>query len=62
MNVKIGVIIIILIIMFLESGFAQIVPPPMRPPPPPGLPINNYTFVLFLAGIIFGVKKIYKNS
>ena len=60
MNSKECVVLIIMIIMFMQSGFAQIVPPPMPPPPPPGLPIDGYTIFLFIVGIIYGLKKIYK--
>ena len=60
MNSKECVVLIIMIIMFMQSGFAQIVPPPMPPPPPTGLPIDGYTIFLFIVGIIYGLKKIYK--
>ncbi|WP_368356383.1 PID-CTERM protein-sorting domain-containing protein [Polaribacter sp. SA4-10] len=32
----------------------------MPPPPPPGLLIDGYTVLLFIVGLIYGVKKIYK--
>ncbi|ARV07639.1 hypothetical protein BTO04_13475 [Polaribacter sp. SA4-10] len=60
MDVKKNLILIVTIIMFIKSGFAQIVPPPMPPPPPPGLLIDGYTVLLFIVGLIYGVKKIYK--
>jgi hypothetical protein len=60
MNMRRVVTIIMLIIILSESGFAQIMPPPMPPPPPPGLPIDGFTIILFIVGIIFGVKKMYK--
>jgi hypothetical protein len=59
MNMRRVVTIIMLIIILSESGFAQIMPPP-PPPPPPGLPIDGFTIILFIVGIIFGVKKMYK--
>tara|TARA_B110000240_G_C13225704_1_gene336650 strand:- start:104 stop:205 length:102 start_codon:yes stop_codon:yes gene_type:complete len=31
-------------------------------PPLIGLPINKYTVWLFVAGIAFGTKKIYKST
>ena len=61
MNIKSGIILILMIIMFMDSGFAQIVPPPVPPPPPPGLPVDGYTALLFIVGIIYGIKKIYKS-
>ncbi|MEE9407060.1 MAG: hypothetical protein V3V28_03185 [Polaribacter sp.] len=48
--------------MFPPIFFAQIMPPPAGPPDPPGLPIDGFTGVLFLIGIIYGFVKILKNS
>ena len=62
MNLKKGVILICMIFMFLEKGLAQIAPPGPPPPPPPGLPVDGFTGFLFLVGIIYGSKKILKDS
>ena len=43
-------------------GFTQVVPPPVPPPPPPGLPIDGFSSVLIVIGLIFGIKKKYNNS
>ncbi|WP_288956497.1 PID-CTERM protein-sorting domain-containing protein [uncultured Polaribacter sp.] len=48
--------------MFPLMGLSQVVPPPVPPPPPPGLPIDGITGMLFLVGIIYGSKKILKDS
>ena len=56
------IIIIFIILLLPVIGFAQIVPPPAGPPPPPGLPIDGESGVLFLIGIIYGSKKILKDS
>jgi len=48
------------IIIIALNGFGQAVPPPIPPPPPPGLPIDGGVGLLFLAGIIFGVKSYIK--
>ncbi|WP_146190742.1 PID-CTERM protein-sorting domain-containing protein [Polaribacter aquimarinus] len=56
------IIIIGVIIMFPLMGLSQVVPPPVPPPPPPGLPIDGITGMLFLVGIIYGSKKILKDS
>ena len=56
-------IVIILIIFILPVlGYAQVVPPPAPPPPPPGLPIDGLTGVLFLIGLLYGSKKVFKDS
>lgn len=55
-------ILLIVILMFPPIFFAQIMPPPAGPPDPPGLPIDGFTGVLFLIGIIYGFVKILKNS
>jgi len=47
-------------IIITLNGFCQAVPPPIPPPPPPGLPIDGGISLLFLAGIIFGVKSYIK--
>jgi hypothetical protein len=56
------IIIIGVIILFPIVGYTQVVPPPVPPPPPPGLPIDGITGVLFLIGLIYGSKKILKDS
>lgn len=43
-------------------GYAQVVPPPAPPPPPPGLPIDGVVQMLFLVGIVYGSKKIIRDS
>ncbi len=56
--------IIILFIFFILPvvGYTQIVPPLTPPPPPPGLPVDGLTGALFIMGLIYGSKKIYKDS
>lgn len=54
------ILIILLVVPFI--GFSQVVPPPIPPPPPPGLPIDGLTGALFLIGLIYGSKKIIKDS
>ncbi|QTD37443.1 hypothetical protein JL193_15340 [Polaribacter batillariae] len=56
-------IIILLILPFI--GFAQLAPPspsPGPPPPPPGLPIDGFSGALLALGVIYGVRKKYKDS
>lgn len=56
---------IILVLVFLVLpllGYSQLVPPPIPPPPPPGLPVDGLTGLLFLVGLLYGSKKIYKDS
>lgn len=60
--------IIILIIVFLLvpiAGISQIIPQPGSvpgtPPGPPGLPIDGFSGLLFVIGIVFGYKKILKS-
>ena len=48
----------ITIVMFGLTASAQAVPPPIPPPPPPGLPIDGGVLLLFISGIIYGVKKL----
>ncbi|QTE23756.1 PID-CTERM protein-sorting domain-containing protein [Polaribacter cellanae] len=55
-------ILIITLLVLPFTGFAQVVPPPMPPPPPPGLPIDGFSGFLIALGIIYGVKKKYKDS
>lgn len=56
-------VLIVLIIFLLPAlGYGQIVPPPAPPPPPPGLPIDGVSGLLFLIGLIYGSKKIIKDS
>tara|TARA_R110001632_G_scaffold38339_2_gene96517 strand:+ start:44268 stop:44447 length:180 start_codon:yes stop_codon:yes gene_type:complete len=33
-------------------------PPPPPPPPPPGLPIDGGLIFLFIASLVYGIKKI----
>lgn len=55
-------IFLLLIVAFTTTiSFGQAVPPPIPPPPPPGLPIDGGIFWLFIAGILFGVKKLKKD-
>lgn len=49
---------LLIILLITTVTFSQAVPPPIPPPPPPGLPIDGGFIWLFLAGIIFGIKKI----
>ncbi len=61
MGKKTRLILIIVVLLTTTYTFGQAVPPPIPPPPPPGLPIDGGIIWLFLAGIIFGIKKIRKN-
>lgn len=60
MKFKIIIVLFVLVVPFL--GNAQIVPPPIPPPPPPGLPIDGFSSLLVVAGLIYGSKKIFKDS
>ncbi|QXP63058.1 hypothetical protein [Polaribacter sp. HaHaR_3_91] len=53
-----------IIFMLPALGYSQAVPMPAGPPPPPGLPIDNLIGILFLIslGIIYGSRKILKDS
>ena len=57
------VLVLFVFFMIPVVGFSQ-VPPAGPPPPPPGLPIDNLIGVLCLIifGIIYGSKKILKDS
>ncbi|WP_439128410.1 PID-CTERM protein-sorting domain-containing protein [Polaribacter sp.] len=57
---KILLVFVLLMVPFL--GNTQVLPPPIPPPPPPGLPIDGLTGLLFLVGLLYGSKKIYKDS
>ena len=48
--------------MFPLIGYAQVVPPSAPVPPPPGLPIDGISGMLFLVALIYGSKKILKDS
>lgn len=48
--------------VFPFTGFTQVVPPPAPPPPPPGLPIDGFVVLLLVIGMLYGSKKILKNS
>ncbi|MCL7764102.1 hypothetical protein MPF19_11790 [Polaribacter sp. Z014] len=57
--------LIVIVFMVPVFGFGQtMTPPPAGPPPPPGLPIDNLIGMLFLIslGLIYGSKKILKDS
>jgi hypothetical protein len=56
--------LLVIIFMVPALGFSQAIPTPAGPPPPPGLPIDNLLGILFLIslGIIYGSKKILKDS
>lgn len=42
---------------------AQVVtPPPPTPPPPPGLPVDGAIVALLLAGIVYGIYKVWKSN
>jgi len=62
MKAKRGFIVIIMILMLIETSVAQTLPPPVPPPPPPGLPLNCFSELLFIIGIVYGIKKILKDS
>jgi len=50
--------ILFILISFVCS--AQNFPPPPQPPPGPvGLPIDSGLILLFVAGILFGIYKMY---
>ena len=53
-------ILILLIGLFPIVFFGQVAPPPIPPPPPPGLPIDGGLWMLLIAGIGYGIKKIKK--
>jgi hypothetical protein len=56
--------LLVIIFMLPALGYSQAVPMPAGPPPPPGLPIDNLIGILFLIslGIIYGSRKILKDS
>ena len=56
-NKKTVTSILFVLISFVCS--AQMPPPPQPPPGPVGLPIDSGLVVLLLAGIVFGIYKIY---
>lgn len=58
---KKSIIYTLLVVFFTAISYGQAVPPPIPPPPPPGLPIDSGIALLFIAGIIFGVKKLKKD-
>jgi hypothetical protein len=54
---------IIASILFVLISFvctAQTPPPPQTPPGPIGFPIDSGLVVLFVAGVLLGVYKVYK--
>jgi hypothetical protein len=55
-------ITLIIITILLETLGAQVPLPPVPPPPPPGLSIDGFSILLFTAGIVYGKKKILKES
>lgn len=55
-------ITLIIITILLQTLEAQVPPPPVPPPPPPGLSIDGFSILLFAAGIVYGTKKILKES
>ncbi|WP_240914592.1 MULTISPECIES: hypothetical protein [unclassified Polaribacter] len=57
-------ILLVLFIIIPVIVFGQNVPAPAGPPPPPGLPIDNLIGLSFLIslGLIYGSKKILKDS
>jgi len=58
--------ILIVCVLFLLPvvGVSQNMPAPGPPPPPPGLPLDEVfmTSILLLSGLIYGSKKIFKDS
>tara|TARA_R110002049_G_scaffold158121_1_gene323045 strand:- start:681 stop:899 length:219 start_codon:yes stop_codon:yes gene_type:complete len=56
------IVILIIILVLPLVGFGQIVPPPIPPPPPPGLPVDGFTGLLLALGMLYGSKKIFKDS
>ena len=54
--------LVIIVLEFPLIGYGQIVPPPVPPPPPPGLPIDGFTGLLFVIGMLYGSKKVFKNN
>ena len=61
MNSK-KVILIIVLVLVQTTGIAQVVPPPVPPPPPPGLPIDGFSSVFLIIGLIYGIHNIFNNS
>lgn len=58
---KTKILLFVVVVLCTTFSFGQTVPPPVPPPPPPGLPIDGGIIFLFIAGILFGVKKLKKN-
>ena len=55
MNKK-SILTILLMVLCITIVSAQAPPPP--PPPPPGLPIDGGILFLFIASLVYGVKKL----
>ena len=60
MSKKVIIALSIAFFMLINNVVAQNVPPPIPPPPPPGLPIDGGVLLLFISGLIYGVKKLKK--
>ncbi|WP_343329284.1 hypothetical protein [Polaribacter staleyi] len=56
------ILVVVMIFILPVLGFGQNVPAPSGPSFPPGLPIDGVTGVLFIIGLIYGSKKILKDS
>ncbi|WP_299669421.1 PID-CTERM protein-sorting domain-containing protein [uncultured Polaribacter sp.] len=56
------ILIVVIVLVFPLFTYGQMVPPPIPPPPPPGLPIDGFTGLLFVLGMVYGSKKIFKNN
>ena len=53
---------ILLVLVSLTCTAAQAEPPRPRrgPPPPPGLPIDGFSSIVLVLGVIYGAKKGYQ--